>query len=54
MKSYDKYGGENLTWKIKFRAWDKEENEMIYDVQNTYDYHCSGQGLWKSHLVLYY
>lgn len=25
---------------IKFRAWDKEENEMIYDVQNTYDYHC--------------
>ena len=29
---------------IKFRAWDKDENEMIYDVQNTYDYHCSGQG----------
>lgn len=33
-----------MTWKIKFRAWDKDENEMIYDVQNTYDYHCSGQG----------
>ena len=27
MKSYDKCGGENLTWKIKFKAWDKEENE---------------------------
>lgn len=33
-----------MTWKIKFRAWDKDEKEMIYDVQNTYDYHCSGQG----------
>lgn len=33
-----------MTWKIKFRAWDKDENEMIYDVQNTYDYHCSAQG----------
>ena len=29
---------------IKFRAWDKEENEMIYDVQNTYDYRCNGSG----------
>lgn len=29
---------------IKFRAWDKEENEMIYDVQDTYDYRCNGSG----------
>ena len=29
---------------IKFRAWDKEENEMIYDVQDTYDYKCNGDG----------
>ena len=29
---------------VKFRAWDKDENEIIYDVQNTHDYHCSGQG----------
>lgn len=29
---------------IKFRAWDKEEKEMIYDVQNTYDFTCNGSG----------
>ena len=29
---------------IKFRAWDKEENEMIYDVQDTYEYRCNGSG----------
>ena len=30
---------------IKFRAWDKEEKQMIYDVQNTYDYGCcNGEG----------
>ena len=29
---------------VKFRAWDKDEGEMIYDVQNTYDHHCYGQG----------
>lgn len=29
---------------VKFRAWDRDKNEMIYDVQNTYDYHCSGKG----------
>lgn len=30
--------------KIKFRAWDKEQREMIYDVQNTYDFTCNGSG----------
>lgn len=29
---------------IKFIAWDKEAKEMIYDVQNTYDFTCSGSG----------
>lgn len=29
---------------IKFRAWDKEEKEMVYDVQDTYDYRCRGNG----------
>jgi YopX protein. len=33
-----------MSQKIKFRAWDKEEKEMIYDVQNTYDYTCNGSG----------
>lgn len=32
---------------IKFRAWDKGENEMIYDVQNTYDCRCYGQGAYE-------
>lgn len=30
--------------RIKFRAWDKEENKMIYDVEKTYDYMCNGFG----------
>lgn len=25
---------------IKFRAWDKEEKEMLFDVQKAYDYGC--------------
>lgn len=29
---------------IKFRAWDKEEKTMIYDVEKTYDYGCKGYG----------
>lgn len=32
---------------IKFRAWDKEEKCMIYDVQHTYDYTCSGKGAYE-------
>lgn len=28
----------------KFRAWDKKENKMYYDVQDTYDYMCNGKG----------
>lgn len=33
-----------MNQEIKFRAWDKEEKEMIYDVQNTYDFACDGFG----------
>lgn len=33
-----------MNQEIKFRAWDKEEKEMIYDVQNTYDFTCNGSG----------
>lgn len=33
-----------MSVKIKFRAWDKDESEMIYDVQDTYDYRCCGSG----------
>lgn len=29
---------------IKFRAWDFEEYEMIYNVERTYDFGCSGFG----------
>ena len=35
---------------IKFRAWDKEEKEMIYDVQNTYDFTCNGSGAMEPSL----
>lgn len=28
----------------KFRAWDKKENKMYYDAQDTYDYMCNGKG----------
>lgn len=31
---------------IKFRAWDKEEKEYYYDVEDTYDYRCSGRGCY--------
>ena len=34
--------------RIKFRAWDKEENKMIYDVEKTYDYMCNGFGANES------
>ena len=30
---------------IKFRAWNKEENKMYYDVQNAYDYGCRGNNI---------
>lgn len=30
--------------KINFRAWEKEENKMFYNVESTYDYMCSGLG----------
>lgn len=29
---------------IKFRAWDKRYNEMIYDAHKTYDYGCFCEG----------
>ena len=29
---------------IRFRAWDKLNNKMIYDVEYTYDYRCIGLG----------
>lgn len=29
---------------FKFRAWDKKENKMYYNVQDTYDYMCNGKG----------
>lgn len=29
---------------IKFRAWDKKENKMYYDAQDTYDYMCNRKG----------
>lgn len=29
---------------IKFRAWDKDEKCMIYNVQDTYDYKCGNDG----------
>lgn len=28
----------------KYRAWDKKENKMYYNVQDTYDYMCNGKG----------
>lgn len=31
-----------MSREIKFRAWDKEEKCMIFDVQNTYDYGAGG------------
>ena len=27
---------------IKFRAWNKEDKIMFYNVENTYDYGCKG------------
>lgn len=27
---------------IKFRAWNKSNKKIYYDVQNTYDYGCTG------------
>ena len=33
-----------MSRKIKFRAWDKEERCMIYNVQDTYDYRCRNNG----------
>jgi len=33
---------------IKFRAWDKEESKMIYEVEKTYDHGCHGYGAMES------
>lgn len=33
-----------MSKKIKFRAWNKEERCMIYNVQDTYDYRCGNNG----------
>lgn len=32
---------------IKFRAWDKKENKMYYDVQNTYDFMINNGGCFE-------
>lgn len=32
---------------IKVRVWDTNENRMVYDAQNTYDYGCSGVPIWE-------
>lgn len=32
---------------IKFRAWHKEDKEMYYDAEQTYDYHCQGTGCFE-------
>jgi uncharacterized phage protein (TIGR01671 family) len=32
--------------KIKYRAWDKKNKEMLYDVQNLYDGNIEHKGRW--------
>lgn len=32
---------------IKFRAWDKEDKEMYYEAEQTYDYRCQGAGCFS-------
>lgn len=32
---------------IKFRAWDKKEKKMYYDVQNTYDFMINNGGCFE-------
>lgn len=32
---------------IKLRAWDKEENKMYYDVQDTYDFMINNGGCFE-------
>ena len=34
---------------IKFRAWYKSKNIMIYNAQATYDFTCSGAGCLEEH-----
>lgn len=38
--------------KIKFKAWNKEENKMYYNVQDTYDYRCNKKGCFEEHFGL--
>lgn len=33
---------------IKFRAWDKEDREMYYNAEQTYDYRCKGSGCYRA------
>ena len=33
--------------KIKFRAWDKKEKKMYYDVQDTYDFMINNGGCFE-------
>ena len=33
---------------IKFRAWDKDERKMIYEVEKTYDDTCRGKGVYEA------
>jgi uncharacterized phage protein (TIGR01671 family) len=37
-------GGIKMKREVLFRAWDIEEQEMIYNAERTYDYRCSGFG----------
>lgn len=32
---------------IKIRIWDTNENRMVYNAQNTYDYGCRGIPIWE-------
>lgn len=32
---------------IKFRAWDKRDEEMYYDAEQTYDHRCQGTGCFS-------
>ena len=36
----------------EYRAWDKKENKMIYNVERTYDFGCSGWLWGKQTFVL--
>ena len=34
---------------IKFRAWQKIDKEMLYNVEKTYDYGCRGDNYVQEH-----